>query len=277
MKHFFSFFLSVFFGFAAAGLPSGAQSQTAACLEEMISDPENSLSPARYFEALHILSTAPQDCSILRAVVAGSPKAPLACDTAAGILADATAQTTPATRALMAERFSHCPALVAALAPGPLREPDVNWQICTPFQHAGIHGEVCAETVLPPQSGNTYGPTNLFDMRRETAWVEGVAGTGEGQRILFRFADPVELSALGLRNGYTKSPRLFTRNARLSKLIISDSSGASRSTTVADSFDWQELDIAGNAPLHWLMLEIAETQAGSHYPDTAISEVVFQR
>ena len=93
----------------------------------------------------------------------------------------------------------------------------------------------CASSVLPNQSGNSYDVANLFDGRLDTAWVEGVRGTGLGQSVTLEFPQPRAITTLLLRNGYLKSDRTYSRNARVRRLVISTSRGDGyvTSTTMA--------------------------------------------
>lgn len=84
----------------------------------------------------------------------------------------------------------------------------------------------CVESALSSQQGNQYGPQNLFDNVPATAWVEGVQGTGEGQRLSFDFAQPRDIAELYVMNGYAKTEQTYTRNARVRQLRLTGSSGA---------------------------------------------------
>lgn len=139
----------------------------------------------------------------------------------------------------------------------------------------GTDRSFCADSVLPSQGGNTYGPSNLFDNNPATAWVEGAPGTGEGQRLSFDFDAPRSLQDLFVLNGYAKSPSTFSRNARVAQMRLTTSSGQSRLLDLADSAQWQQFQLEGFGNETWMTLEITRSYPGSHHSDTALSELAL--
>ncbi|MDN3721005.1 caspase family protein [Roseibium salinum] len=87
--------------------------------------------------------------------------------------------------------------------------PSLEGGTCSTTDRFGGSWRVCASSVLDPQFGNRYGPANLFDGNTATAWVEGVSGDGTGERILFSFDRPRQLSGFEIVNGYAKSRDIF--------------------------------------------------------------------
>lgn len=147
---------------------------------------------------------------------------------------------------------------------------------CTPVEVWGGRASFCASSELGSQSGNSYGATNLFDNDPRTAWVEGKGDDGVGEYLAIDFDGPQDIRAIDLLNGYTKSERLFYRNARVRTLRLTASNGFSTSYTLRDDGNWQRLDLSGFDDITWLRLEIGRVYPGSHYTDTAISELRFQ-
>lgn len=133
--------------------------------------------------------------------------------------------------------------------------------------------QLCASSVLPPQGSNDYEPANLFDGDPATAWVEGVQGTGPGEAVSWDFAAPADLSYLGLINGYAKSDRTFVRNARIRRVRLTSSTGVSQDIEFRDDPIWQDYRLEGMEGVLWIRMEILETYPGTHYADTALSEV----
>lgn len=83
------------------------------------------------------------------------------------------------------------------------------------------------------QLSATYPAANLVDGDQTTAWIEGVRGYGEGQRI--RFALTERPYAIGIRPGYQKSEALHVRNGRPHRLRISYLGGPGSGMESADT------------------------------------------
>ncbi|MEQ8898551.1 MAG: caspase family protein [Roseovarius sp.] len=149
-------------------------------------------------------------------------------------------------------------------------------ETCLSGQIAGVPTRLCTSSVLASQGSNSYGPENLIDDKPETAWVEGVSGTGEGQTLAWEFGADTDINMLYLINGYAKSDRTFTRNARVSSLRVTGSTGAQATLSLRDTMEWQRFDLPGMAAQRWLQLEILGTYPGTHYQDTAISALGYQ-
>jgi len=154
--------------------------------------------------------------------------------------------------------------------------PALMNETCISGQIDGVPTSLCASSVLAPQGPNTYGPENLIDDSPATAWVEGVSGTGEGQTLAWEFGADTDINTLFLINGYAKSDRTFTRNARVAQMRVTGSTGAQATLSLRDTMDWQRFDLPGMAAQRWLQLEILSTYPGSHYEDTAISALGYQ-
>lgn len=154
--------------------------------------------------------------------------------------------------------------------------PALAGETCISGEIDGTTARLCTSSVLGDQGKNSYGPENLIDDSPATAWVEGVKGTGEGQTIAWEFGKETDIRTLFLINGYAKSDRAFTRNARVSRLRVTGSTGGQATLTLRDTMEWQRFDLPGMAAQTWLQLEILGTYPGTHYEDTAISALGFQ-
>ena len=147
---------------------------------------------------------------------------------------------------------------------------------CTPIEIWGGAASFCTSSELSPQSGNRYGALNLFDNDPKTAWVEGLDDEGIGEYLAIEFDDRRDVQAIDLLNGYTKSERLFYRNGRVRTLRVTGSNGARAEVTLRDDGNWQRIELDGFDDVSWLRLEIGSVYSGSHYTDTAMSELRFQ-
>ena len=158
-----------------------------------------------------------------------------------------------------------------------------------------------------------YGAAKAFDGDPATAWVEGVEGVGartdgtaRGETLTVEFDEPIELDAVGFVLGYAKSPRLFVRNAAPTVIGLTtngdetDLSVSYAQDVVADGRRFGDEDLGSDHRLDGcyhsdaavnvdarrlvvferprmvrrLTLEIAEARPGTHYMDTALSEIV---
>jgi len=160
--------------------------------------------------------------------------------------------------------------------------------------------KVQASSILKTDAVNrfNYEPKNLFDDDLNTAWVEGVAGSGVGEWVEIQFANNTYIEAVGLINGYTKNEAIYNANNRIQKIrlevefLIYDYRGGSTDSHETRSADidltekqFNELNRNVQAPfISWLAdygmghavskirLTILEAAKGTKYDDTCISE-----
>lgn len=132
---------------------------------------------------------------------------------------------------------------------------------------------ICASSALASQGSNAYGPRNLGDGRASTAWVEGRGGQGVGEWITVAFGGARDVAGIDIRNGYGKSVDIFRKNSRVRELEIRFSNGSSVVETLADSPDWQYVDLSPSGPVDWVQMRILSVYPGQKYQDTAISEL----
>lgn len=166
--------------------------------------------------------------------------------------------------------------LARPAAPSHSPRPALVNETCLSGEIDGTATRFCASSVLASQGNNSYGPGNLIDDSPATAWVEGVSGTGEGQTLAWEFGTETDIGTLFLINGYAKTDRTFTRNARVARMRVTTSTGAEATLNLRDTMDWQRFDLPGMAAVTWLQLEILSTYPGTHYEDTALSALGFQ-
>lgn len=140
---------------------------------------------------------------------------------------------------------------------------------------------VTATSALAPDGGITYDPENMVDDDLSTAWNSDNSGSdGRGERLTFRFAEPVDLEAVQFVNGYAKSPDLYDKNHRVRELQIQTDTQSQR-VTLLDTTDPQEIAFEFGFTSK-VVLEILDVYPGSGLfdnpeltPDLALTEVGF--
>ena len=131
----------------------------------------------------------------------------------------------------------------------------------------------CVSSVLPSQSGNNYGPQNLFDGSNRTAWCEGVPGNGEGERIHIRIEDGPPFRRLLINNGYAKSADTYRNNGRARTIDITTDRGDRIRTVLPDTSSEVVVQIPGPVQYRELTIRIVDTYPGSKYQDTCINSI----
>lgn len=163
--------------------------------------------------------------------------------------------------------------VVASVPKDHLTAPDYADGACSQSRSGGHEVDYCVSSILDPQHGNRYGPVNLIDGDRSTAWVEGADGEGLGAKILLDFGEKRSLAGLRIINGYTKNKRLFARNGRVRRLAATLSTGDIRTFEISDTMAGRSYLFPMPLNIKWIELEISSTYRGSKYSDTAISEL----
>ena len=142
--------------------------------------------------------------------------------------------------------------------------------------------DITANSVLAPQSGNTYEPRNAYDLNLSTAWVEGSAGTGTGSSITFSFYGTETVYGIAVLPGYWKNRDVYTQNGRPTALDISFSDGSHGTMSLQgglaeeyaegwDSFEYVLLDRPVETSS--VTVTIAGAVAGTAFEDTCIAEI----
>lgn len=129
----------------------------------------------------------------------------------------------------------------------------------------------CVSSVLPPSGANSYGPENLVLGGDGTAaWCEGVEGDGIGQRVSIEIDRGSAFGRLLIVNGYPKSARTFSRNARVRTMRVTTDTGVDRMVNLSDHGDMQPIALGRVAAHARVELTIVEVYPGSKYRDTCI-------
>jgi len=100
------------------------------------------------------------------------------------------------------------------------------------FSAPGIPLVGASSHLYDGSSWKKYHESNLFDRSEKTAWVEGIYGTGLGEKV--RFAVPAHIESLELINGYAASEKLFIANGRVRTLRISLHAGCTTDGMVSE-------------------------------------------
>jgi hypothetical protein len=94
-----------------------------------------------------------------------------------------------------------------------------QWRELMLMDVAGSPGVYASSRLEEGDDWRKYAEVNLFDGSRDTAWVEGAAGDGIGERVWFA-VDP-GINDLTITNGYARSTSLFQKNNRVKRLEAS--------------------------------------------------------
>ncbi len=81
------------------------------------------------------------------------------------------------------------------------------------------------------------------------------------------------MRGLAIRNGYDKSPDIFTKNSRVKDMELRFSSGDSIEATLKDEPGTQYVTLSQPIRAKWIELVIRSVYPGSKYSDTAINEL----
>ena len=139
---------------------------------------------------------------------------------------------------------------------------------------------VTASSYLSSQGSASYRASNIKDWNHETAWVEGVKGYGIGEWIEFHdiHVDGT-LTVISILNGYVKSDRAWSENARVKRLKVYYNDRPICILELQDSRSMQAFPVqdflGGKHYINKLRFEIMEVYPGTKYQDTVISELYF--
>ncbi len=153
----------------------------------------------------------------------------------------------------------------------------------------GGPNKVTASSYLNAQGNNQYGPQNAHDLDYKTAWVEGRAGYGIGEYLLYTFAaEAPRITTIIVANGYVKSEAAWKNNSRVKQLkmyvnnqevaILNLKDQRAKQSFEVDAIgnnnrsDWDALK---NAAPWSIKFEILDVYKGLKYDDVALSEVFF--
>jgi hypothetical protein len=141
--------------------------------------------------------------------------------------------------------------------------------------------DISASSYLCGDGKNEYIPKKAFDSKYDTAWCEGVKGSGLSEWIKFDFAESdsfgstINVYRILIINGLAASKELYFANNRVKKLEVEFSEGEKRVIELRDGvLDYQSFVFHIKAK--WAKLTILEVYKGTKYDDTCISEIDFE-
>ena len=156
--------------------------------------------------------------------------------------------------------------------------------LATEYQQ--LHSDRAEATSFLKSSWNKYNenyhPNYVLDNNPATAWVEGVAGNGEGERILIPISSVAKIKSIKLRirNGYQKSPKLLMANAAPNdiQIDVTNRNGqmlGQHNVALTKTMGWQEIiiPIDSEQSAQVVSLKVLSTHAGNKYKDTCISDI----
>lgn len=138
---------------------------------------------------------------------------------------------------------------------------------------------VSATSTLPRQDStsgaNDYAADNTLDNNPRTAWVEGSADLGTGQKLTYVFAARAALDRIRVVNGYAKNTDAQLNNGALKTVEIRTADKSLRHTLSRDSRPQTILGDFGRT--RRVVVTILSAYPGEKYSDTALSEIWFYR
>lgn len=133
---------------------------------------------------------------------------------------------------------------------------------------------VSASTTLEPEAAYNVG--NLFDSRREMGWAEGNTETsGENETITLKFNKKVNLTGIEIWNGFQRSEKHFSANARVKSLTVEAIGGEGKASTLElpDSATPILLKLTESLLAKEFRITVKEVYPGEKYKDLVISEI----
>ncbi len=133
-----------------------------------------------------------------------------------------------------------------------------------------------ASSTLPASTKYSYDAANVLDDSPDTAWVEGVRGSGVNEWIMVATTsgENALLSEISILNGYQRTDDTYYANGRIKDIQIEFSDGSLIHHTLPDSTDWQRVPLMQQVETSTIKIIIKSVYAGSTYEDTCIGEVL---
>jgi hypothetical protein len=133
-----------------------------------------------------------------------------------------------------------------------------------------------ASSTLAPIDSFTYYPQNAADKDFTTAWVEGAAGNGENEWLMFSSDTPVKIHSLIINNGYGKTEDLYFKNSRIKTMRLEFSDGTTHAFELPDNYyELFYYELPNEVLTSSVKCIIESVYPGNKYQDTCLSEISF--
>jgi len=149
-----------------------------------------------------------------------------------------------------------------------------SMRVCDTVVADGQFGRIriCASSVLPAQSGNTYRPINMVDGNPATAWVEAAANDGRGQAIAYEFEWPMRFQSFEILAGYAKNAKAHKNNVRPRDVRIFADGDFVATVRLQDTMTVQHIRLSEPVTAQVFAVEFASVYMGRKWQDLAVSE-----
>jgi hypothetical protein len=138
-----------------------------------------------------------------------------------------------------------------------------------------------ASSTLPGQGANRYNADKMGDASLSSAWVEGAAEYGVGEKLTITFStlpghkEGIAFRGIELVNGYAKNEAVWRANSRVKRMSVRYQGKPLFELALADTmspqaFNFEDILIY---PGDHLEMTILDVYPGDKYADTAISEI----
>lgn len=132
----------------------------------------------------------------------------------------------------------------------------------------------CVSSTLGSTEGHSYGPENLFDFAKSTAWCEGARGPGLGELVSLHIDNGGPFQRFLIENGYGKSKDTFARNARPRTIEVRTNTGERFQHVLEDRSFEQMVYLPVTGAYKTLQIRVIDVYPGTHYQDLCISTIL---
>lgn len=138
---------------------------------------------------------------------------------------------------------------------------------------------VNTSSALSPMGDNYYYAGNLVDNNWSTAWIEGAAGNGYGEYVLFTYTgSQAQIQGISIVNGYAKSDQAFYENGCVTSLDLYVNGNYNKTLSLAANPSTQYFDfnnvVASGDVIQFVIRGVQEGPSDGEF-DTAITEIAF--